>query len=317
MPFHLFPSILPNKNGYLKVSQLHELYWEEVGNPNGVPVVFLHGGPGAGFAPIHRQFFDPVFYRVILFDQRGAGKSRPTAECRENTIGDLVDDLEVLRDFLGVDKWLMFGGSWGSTLALAYGEAHPDRCSGFILRGIFLGTQLEIDWFVNGMGTFFPEAKRKFLESLSKIEREDPLSAFSSRLNDPDQKMRQEAAEVWSSYEESCSMLIPKNQNASVSISPSQMLALARIEVHYFTHQNFLKPNVLLDEIEAISDIPAFILQGRYDVVCPIYSADKLANLWPKAQYQIIDAAGHSALEPGIQSALINATEKMKKLGNF
>ena len=317
MSFHLFPPILPNKSGYLKVSELHELYWEEVGNPNGVPVVFLHGGPGAGFAPIHRRFFDPVFYRIILFDQRGAGKSQPTAECRENTTDDLVNDLEILRVFLQVDKWLIFGGSWGSTLALAYGEAHPDRCSGFILRGIFLGTQLEIDWFVNGMGIFFPEVERKFLGLLSKTERKDPLSAFSSRLNDPDQKMRQEAAEVWSSYEESCSMLMPKNQNPSVSISPSQMLALARIEVHYFRHQNFLKPNALLDGIGAISDKPAFIIQGRYDVVCPIYSADKLANLWPKALYQIIDAAGHSALEPGIQSALINATEKMKNLGNF
>ncbi|MBB45423.1 MAG: prolyl aminopeptidase [Rhodospirillaceae bacterium] len=317
MSIQLFPSILPNKSGYLKVSELHELYWEEVGNPDGVPVVFLHGGPGAGFAPIHRQFFDPTFYRIILFDQRGAGKSRPAAECKENTTDDLVNDLEVLRGFLGVDKWLIFGGSWGSTLALAYGEAHPDRCSGFILRGIFLGTQLEIDWFVNGMGIFFPEIKRKFLGFLSKTEREDPLSAFSSRLNDPDPKKRQEAAEVWSSYEESCSMLMPTNHKLSDSISPSQMLALARIEVHYFIHQNFLKPNVLLDEISVISDKPAFIIQGRYDVVCPIYSADKLANLWPKAQYQIIDAAGHSALEPGIKSALVNATEKMKNLGNF
>lgn len=317
MSDNLFPSVLPNKTGYLEVSELHKLYWEEVGNPDGVPIIFLHGGPGAGFAPIHRRFFDPAFYRVILFDQRGAGKSRPTAECRENTTDDLVNDIEVLRVFLGINKWLIFGGSWGSTLALAYGEAHPDRCSGFILRGIFLGTQLEIDWFVNGMGIFFPEVKRKFLGLLSKTEREDPLSAFSSRLNDPDQKVRQEAAEVWSSYEESCSTLMPNNHNLSVSISPSQMLALARIEVHYFIHQNFLKPNVLLDEIAAISDKPAFIIQGRYDVVCPIYSADKLSNLWPKAQYQIIDAAGHSALEPGIQSALINATEKMKNLGNF
>jgi proline iminopeptidase len=317
MNSHLFPSILPNKDGYLKVSELHEIYWEEVGNPNGVPVVFLHGGPGAGFAPIHRRFFDPVFYRIILFDQRGAGKSRPAAECRENTTDNLVNDLEVLRVFLDVDKWLIFGGSWGSTLALAYGEAHPDRCSGFILRGIFLGTQLEIDWFVNGMGFFFPEAKRKFLGLLSKIEREDPLSAFSARLNNPDLKICRDAAEVWSFYEESCSMLLPTNQNLKLSISPSQMLALARIEVHYFIHQNFLQPNSLLDGIAAISDKPAFIIQGRYDVVCPIYSADKLANLWSKARYQIIDAAGHSAFEPGIQSALINATQEMKNLGDF
>ena len=205
----------------------------------------------------------------------------------------------------------------GSTLALAYGEAHPDRCSGFILRGIFLGTQLEIDWFVNGMGFFFPEAKRKFLGLLSKIEREDPLSAFSARLNNPDLKICRDAAEIWNFYEESCSMLLPTNQNLKLSISPSQMLALARIEVHYFIHQNFLQPNSLLDGIAAISDKPAFIIQGRYDVVCPIYSADKLANLWSKARYQIIDAAGHSAFEPGIQSALINATQEMKNLGDF
>jgi proline iminopeptidase len=317
MSYNLFPSILPNKVGYLKVSVLHQIYWEEVGNPDGTPVVFLHGGPGAGFAPIHRRFFDPVFYRIILFDQRGAGKSRPTAECRENTTDDLVNDLEVLRVSLGIDKWLIFGGSWGSTLALAYGEAHPDRCSGFILRGIFLGTQLEIDWFINGMGIFFPEAKSEFLGLLSKIEREDPLSAFSSRLNDPDLKIRQEAAEVWSFYEESCSMLLPTKQNLKLSISPSQMLALARIEAHYFSHQNFLQPNILLDEIAAIRDKPAFIIQGRYDVVCPIYSADKLANLWSKARYEIIGAAGHSALEPGIQSAVINATQEMKNLGDF
>ena len=212
-----------------------------------------------------------------------------------------------------VDIWRILGEHAGVSLR----GGSPRPLLWFILRGIFLGTQLEIDWFVNGMGIFFPEVERKFLGLLSKTERKDPLSAFSSRLNDPDQKMRQEAAEVWSSYEESCSMLMPKTQNPSVSISPSQMLALARIEVHYFRHQNFLKPNALLDGIGAISDKPAFIIQGRYDVVCPIYSADKLANLWPKAQYQIIDAAGHSALEPGIQSALINATEKMKNLGNF
>ena len=310
----LFPPTQPNKTGYLSVSKLHKIYWEESGNPTGVPVLFLHGGPGAGVAPIHRCFFDPSYYRIILFDQRGAGRSIPVAECRENTTTDLVNDIEVLRDFLDVKKWLIFGGSWGSTLALVYGGSYPNRCKGFILRGVFLGTQSEIDWFINGMGTFFPEAHRNFLGLLSESERKNPLLSYANRLNDPDPIIYYAAAKAWNSYEEECSNLIFNKQMKDSALTSNVMLALARIEVHYFMNQNFIKPGSILKNIKKINRKPAFIIQGRYDVICPICSADRLAGLWPEAKYEIIQDSGHSAMEPGITKALIKATESMKSL---
>jgi len=313
----LYPPITPYNSGFLKVSYLHDIYWEECGNPQGVPILFIHGGPGAGISPIHRCFFDPQFYRIILFDQRGAGRSKPIAECRENTTNDLIDDIESLRVTLNVDRWLIFGGSWGSTLALAYGQTYPNHCAGFILRGIFLGSQWEIDWFLNGMGTFFPEAKRKFLGLLSEDESKNPLVAYLARLNDPSPTVHNEAAHHWSAYEQACSTLKPFKSGPDLKGSANESLALARIEAHYFAHHNFLKTNALLEGINKINSKPAFIIQGRYDVVCPIYSADKLANQWPVAKYEVIEDAGHSALEPGIRLALLNATEDMKTLGNF
>ena len=313
----LYPPITPYNSGFLRVSTLHSIYWEECGNPRGVPILFIHGGPGAGISAIHRCFFDPQFYRIILFDQRGAGRSKPMAECRENTTNDLIDDIENLRLNLNIDRWLIFGGSWGSTLALAYGQTYPNPCAGFILRGIFLGSRWEIDWFLNGMGTFFPEAKRKFLGLLSEPERKDPLVAYSARLNDPNPSIHNEAAHHWGAYEQACSTLKPAKSAPDLKIPPNESLALARIESHYFTHQNFLKTNALLKGINRINNKPAFIIQGRYDVVCPIHSADKLANQWPVAKYEVIEDAGHSALEPGIRSALVNATENIKTLGIF
>jgi proline iminopeptidase len=310
----LFPPTQPSKTGYLSVSKLHTIYWEELGNPTGVPVLFLHGGPGAGIAPIHRCFFDPSYYRIILFDQRGAGKSIPIAECHENTTAELINDIEALREFLAVTEWLIFGGSWGSTLALVYGGSYPNRCKGFILRGIFLGTQCEIEWFINGMGTFFPEANRKFLELLSESERKNPLLSYANRLNDPDPEIHYAAAKVWNSYEEECSTLIFHEKINDLGLTSDVVLALARIEAHYFMNENFIKPGSILKNIKKINRKPTFIIQGRYDVICPISSADRLASLWPEAEYEIIEDAGHSAMEPGITRALIKATESMKSL---
>ena len=309
----LYPATEPRTSGFLSVSRLHEIYWEEIGDPCGVPVIFLHGGPGAGIAPIHRRFFDPNFYRVILFDQRGAGKSRPRAEIRENTTQDLVSDIEKLRKFLAIERWLVFGGSWGSTLGLVYGETHPKRCLGFILRGIFLGEQREIDWFINGMGNFFPEAKQRFLSILSEKEQKKPLFSYLERLQDPNPAVQSEAARAWSLYEQSCSTLRPADDLSLNLSNIDDQLSLARLEAHYFVHKNFLSKNQIIKNLARIENKPATIIQGRYDIICPIISADKLVSNWPGAQYKVISDAGHSALEPGIKQQLVLATEMMKK----
>ena len=310
----LYPATEPRTSGFLSVSKLHEIYWEEIGNPCGVPVIFLHGGPGAGIAPIHRRFFDPNYYRVILFDQRGAGKSRPRAETKENTTQDLVSDIEKLRNFLTIERWLVFGGSWGSTLGLVYGETHPERCIGFILRGIFLGEQREIDWFINGMGNFFPEAKQRFLSILNDKEQKNPLFSYLERLQDPNPAVQFQAARAWSLYEQSCSTLWPAGSLSSNFSDIDDQLSLARLEAHYFVNKNFLSENEIIRNLARIRNKPATIIQGRYDVVCPIISANMLVSNWPGAQYKVIPDAGHSALEPGIKRELVLATEMMKKV---
>lgn len=310
----LYPATEPRTSGFLSVSKLHEIYWEEIGNPCGVPVIFLHGGPGAGIAPIHRRFFDPNYYRVILFDQRGAGKSRPRAEIRENTTQDLVSDIEKLRNFLTIERWLVFGGSWGSTLGLVYGETHPERCIGFILRGIFLGEQREIDWFIYGMGNFFPEAKQRFLSILSDKEQKNPLFSYLERLQDPNPSVQFQAARAWSLYEQSCSTLWPAGSLSPNFSNIDDQLSLARLEAHYFVNKNFLSENEIIRKLARIRNKPATIIQGRYDVVCPIISANMLVSNWPGAQYKVIPDAGHSALEPGIKRELVLATEMMKKV---
>jgi len=309
----LYPAVEPRVSGYLKVSQLHQIYWEEVGNPAGVPVLFLHGGPGAGISPLHRCFFDPDFYRIILFDQRGAGKSWPRAEIKENTTQDLIGDIEKLRQYLTIERWLIFGGSWGSTLGLVYGEEHPERCLGFILRGIFLGEQREIDWFIEGMGNFFPEARRKFLSILSWEEQNNPLVAYMDRLLHPDPAIHFEAARAWSLYELSCSTLKADGGGLQNHSSSEDHLSLARLEAHYFVNKNFLSENDIIKNLHYIKNKPAIIIQGRYDIVCPIISADKLVNNWPGARYKVLTDAGHSALEPGIKRELVLATEMMKE----
>ncbi|MTJ79552.1 MAG: prolyl aminopeptidase [Telmatospirillum sp.] len=307
----LYPPLEPNQHGWLAVDPPHRLYWEESGNPAGVPVVFLHGGPGAGCASLHRRFFDPRHYRIVLFDQRGAGRSVPNALVTDNTTAHLVSDIEALRRHLGIERWLVFGGSWGSTLALAYGEAHPDRCLGFVLRGIFLCRPPEVDWFIHQMGRFFPEAGRRFLGFLPPDEQTDPLSSYYRRLTDPDPARHMPAAQVWCAYEESCSRLL--TEPGEVRPSPSA-LAMARIEAHYMIHDGFMEPNQLLRDIDRLRGLPATIVQGRYDMVCPIASADDLARAWPEARFQIIPDAGHSAMEPGIRTALVAATDRYRSL---
>ncbi|MBM85026.1 MAG: prolyl aminopeptidase [Rhodospirillaceae bacterium] len=308
----LFPDVEPTRFGHLPVGGIHQIYWEELGNPDGLPVIFLHGGPGSGIAKTHRRFFDPSAYRIVLFDQRGAGKSWPVADTRENTTADLVSDIEALRTHLSIEEWLVFGGSWGSTLALAYGESYPARCLGFVLRGIFLGRRSEIDWFLYGMGQIFPEAHRKLLEHLPKYDRGNLLGAYRRILDDPDPAVHMPAARVWSGYEAACSSLHPVEETVGPVPSEDQMLALARLEVHYFTHNMFLESNALLEGLPAILQKPVIIVQGRYDIICPIRTADELARAWVGAKYVVVSAAGHSAMEPGILAALIRATEYFK-----
>lgn len=309
---NLFPRTEPFADGMLPVGGGHEIYWEQSGNPDGVPVVFLHGGPGAGANASHRRFFDPDFYRIVIFDQRGAGRSRPYAELTDNTTRHLVGDVETLRKHLGIERWQVFGGSWGAMLALAYGIEFPERCSGFVLRGVFLGTTEELDWFMDGARNVFPEAWRAFTGFLPESERGDVLDGFHRRLTDPDPKVHLPAAEVWNRYETSCSTLLNDVEEGSAVSGGSRSLAIARIEAHYFKNRMFIEDDHLLGNIDRVRDIPAVIVQGRYDMVCPIITADRLAAAWPEAQYVIVPDAGHSAMEPGIRKSLVQATERLK-----
>ena len=311
----LFPAIEPYANGLLPLDGLHTMYWEQSGNADGVPVVFLHGGPGAGSSPAHRRFFDPAYYRIVIFDQRGAGRSTPLGEIRDNTTPHLINDIETLRQYLGIAEWLIFGGSWGSTLALAYGEAHPERCLGFILRGIFLCRKSEIDWFLYGLKNLFPEAWHSFVAPLSLPERSDILVAYQQRLMHPDPAVHMPAARAWSIYEGSCSTLLPNPETVGYFSGDTVALGLARMEAHYFSHAIFLPENSLLDNIGRLRSIPAIIVQGRYDAVCPIISADDLHRVWPQAHYVIVNDAGHSVWEPGIRAELVKATERFKSGG--
>ncbi|QCO15283.1 prolyl aminopeptidase [Azospirillum brasilense] len=309
----LFPPIDPYQTGFLPVDEIHTLYWEQSGNPRGVPVLFLHGGPGAGASPTHRRFFDPGHYRIVVMDQRGAGRSTPLGEVRRNTTELLVEDAERLRRHLGIERWLLFGGSWGSTLALAYGQTHPERCLGLILRGIFLMRKTEIDWFLYSMRTIFPEAWATFAGHIPPEERGDLLEAYWRRLNAPDAATRMAAARVWSMYEGSCSSLLPSPELIATSAEDTHALGLARIEAHYFRSNRFTPEDRLLRDVHRIRHLPGAIVQGRYDIVCPIASADELRRAWPEADYRVVPDAGHSAMEPGIRAALVQATERFKE----
>jgi proline iminopeptidase len=308
----LYPEITPYESGFLDLDAGHRMYWEQSGNPEGKPVLFFHGGPGAGSTSAHRRFFDPQHYRIVVFDQRGAGRSTPLGELEANTTLHLIADTERLREYLGIEKWLVFGGSWGSTLGLAYGIHHPERCTGFVLRGIFLCRTQEIDWFLYGMRSVFPEAWSRFASHLPAPERSDLLEHYYRRLTDPDPEVHLPAARVWSSYEGACSTLLPSPETVAAFADDRVALGLARIEAHYFRHAIFLPENHLLDSVEAVRQIPCTIIQGRYDMVCPIVTADELHQAWPEAEYIVIPDAGHSAMEPGIRASLIRATEGFK-----
>ncbi|HEU4844032.1 MAG TPA: prolyl aminopeptidase [Burkholderiaceae bacterium] len=310
----LFPPVTPRRHGMLAVDDLHTIYWEEVGNPDGMPVLFLHGGPGAGLSPQHRRFFDPDHYRVILFDQRGAGKSTPLGECRANTTQLLVEDIERLREQFGISQWLVFGGSWGSTLALAYGQAHPERCLGFVLRGIFLCTQAEIDWFIHGVQWFYPELYEEFIAPIPLAERGNLLQAYVERIMSADPAVYWPAVRAWSRFEGRRVFLLPQPDEAS---SDALDLGVGRLESHYMANLGFFTDDQLIRNMGRIAHLPAVIVQGRYDVICPPLSAHRLHRAWPGAVLQMIPDAGHGALEQGIARALVTATEQFRRHGRF
>ncbi len=305
-----YPEIKPYVTHQLRVDDIHTLYIEESGEPEGIPILFLHGGPGAGCQPHHRRFFDPNRYRIILFDQRGCGRSTPHAELEANDTRRLISDIENIRELLGIDEWVVFGGSWGSTLALAYSEAHSKRVLGLILRGVFLCRKHEIEWFYQeGANRIFPDYWQDYLSIVPESERGDMLHAYYKRLTGKDELARMAAAKAWSLWEARTASLMPTKEIIHHFSDPYVALSLARIESHYFVNNAFLKPSQLLDNIHEISDIPGIIIQGRYDLICPMESAWELHQAWPSSELRIIDDAGHSADEPGIGQALVQATD--------
>lgn len=308
----LFPEIMPYHTGTMAVGDGHTVYYEQLGNPSGRPVLFLHGGPGAGAGLVHRRFFDPAYWRIVIYDQRGSGRSTPLGGTDANTTQHLVADIDRLRAHLGLGSLVLFGGSWGSTLALAYAQAHPESVEAFVLRGIFLGRQVEIDWFMHGIAQIFPEEHRAFAEFLPIGERGDLLGNYIKRLNNPDPAIHMPAARVWSVYEGACSTLMPAPDTVANFAQDRTSIGLARLEAHYFAHNLFLPPEGLLGGMPRIDHIPAEIIQGRYDMICPPHSAFALKAKWPKARLTVVPDAGHSALEPGIRRALVAALERLK-----
>lgn len=310
----LYPAILPYVTHTIKVAPPHQLYVEESGNPEGVPVLFVHGGPGAGTEEYHRRFFDPEQYRIILFDQRGCGKSSPHAELQGNTTQDLVADMEIIREKLKVDKWVVFGGSWGSTLGLVYAETHPDRVLGLIMRGIFLCRPSEIQWFYQqGASRIFPDYWKEYESQIPRSERDDMVSAYYKRLTSDNELERMRAAKAWSRWEGRTATLLGRKEVVDHFSEPFTALSLARIECHYFMNNSFLEENQILRDAHKLNNIPGNIIHGRYDMVCPVENAWDLAQAWTKAELKIVPDAGHAASEPGIVDALIKATDEMLK----
>ena len=308
----LFPPIEPYNHGWLSVGDGHEIYYEESGNPTGKPCLFVHGGPGGGASPAARQFFDPDKYRIVLFDQRGCGRSKPHASIEANTTWHLIDDIELIRETLGIDHWLVFGGSWGSTLSLAYAQSHPERVTVLVLRAIFLLRAQELQWFYqHGASELYPDAWQHYLAPIPDAERHDLISAFHSRLTSDDPEVRLSAARAWSVWEASTSFLIQNEDFMAQLDEPEAALAMARIECHYFVNDGFFEsPNQLLEAVDKIRHIPCVIVQGRYDVVCPPTTAWDLHRAWPEADFKLIANAGHSAFDPANAAALIEATNR-------
>ena len=311
---NLYPEIEPYKEFQIKVSDLHTLWVEECGNPDGIPVVFLHGGPGAACEPFQRRFYDPDIYRIILFDQRGCGRSTLHAELQDNTTALLIEDIETIRKHLAIDKWLVFGGSWGSTLGLAYAEAHPSKVTGLILRGVFLCRKRDIQWFYQeGASYIYPERWQDYISVIAEDERDDLVAAFYKQLTSSDKDTQLTAARAWSMWEGSTSNLITKASVVDHFADQHIALSLARIECHYFINDSFLRFNQLLEEVSKLKDIPGVILHGRYDMVCPIEQAYALHKAWPNAEFIIAPHSGHSATEVEIVDALVRATQQFAK----
>ena len=310
----LYPEIRPYDSEQLGVDEIHSLHIEQVGNPDGLPALFLHGGPGAGCEPYHRRFFDPERYRVVLFDQRGAGRSTPHAELRNNTTWDLVADIEKIREHLGIERWLVFGGSWGSTLALAYAQTYPERVAALVVRGVFLCRPHEIAWFYQqGTSRLFPDYWQDFVAPIDPGERDDLLSAYYRVLTGSDELRRLAAAKAWSVWEGRTATLLPDERVASHFAQARVALSMARIECHYFKQDAFLRPNQLLEDAVKLAGIPGVIVHGRYDVICPVENAWELHQAWSGSELSIIADAGHSAAEPGIRARLVEATDTLAK----
>ena len=307
----LYPRIDPYRTQMLRVSERHEIYVEECGNPDGKPVIFIHGGPGGGCAPDYRRLFDPVAYRIVLFDQRGCGRSKPHAELIDNTTWHLVADMEAIRDNLGIDRWQVFGGSWGSTLGLAYAETHPERVTELILRGIFTLRRSELIWFYQeGASNVFPDAWEKFLAPIPVDERGDLMAAYYKRLTGDDEAARLEAAKAWSSWEGATISLYPDESRVSAFGEDKYATAFARIECHYFVNGGFFeRDDQLIANVDRLRHIPGIIIQGRYDMCTPMRTAWDLHKAWPEADFRLIPDAGHAFSEPGIRDALIAATD--------
>lgn len=314
LSLELFPPISPYSSGFLDVGNGHELYWEQSGNPQGVPVLLLHGGPGAGATPTHRQFFDPEHYRIIVFDQRGAGRSTPLGSIENNTAAHLVEDIEALRKQLRIERWHIFGGSWGSTLALLYAKKHNERCISMILRGIFLCEKSEIDWWLYGIKKVFPEAWEQFAGFFPEERHDDLLNAYYECFTGDDEEQKMQAAIRWSLYESACSLLLPNYDSITTLEQKMNALALAKLEAHYFKHEVIAPENSILTKIDRVRHIPCVIIHGRYDMICPLETAHKLHQAWPEADYIIVPDSGHSALDPAMRSRLIAATENFKNL---
>lgn len=311
----LFPAIEPYNAGHMPVSDGHSLYYEECGNARGLPVVVLHGGPGTGATPIHRRFFDPSHYRVIVFDQRGAGRSRPVGRLDGHTTGHLIGDMESLRTLLGMEKWLIFGPSWGSMLGMAYGIAHPDRCLGFALHGIALPRGEMLDWWVYGRRHFIPAMWRAFAEFIPEAERKDLLTAYYNRLMHDDPSVHMPAARSWIEYDAGAPSVTPMQQGKLTGKSDEQILGMARIEAHYFKNMCFLDTGRFLENLSRITHLPAFITHGRCDLVCTPDNAHDLARLWKGAKLSLVEAAGHTYREPNNAAAIIRVTEEIRTQG--
>ncbi|MEE9310211.1 MAG: prolyl aminopeptidase [Cocleimonas sp.] len=310
----LYPPIHANHHFYLSVDDVHDIYVEECGSEDGVPVIFLHGGPGAGCEPYHRQLFNPEKYRIILFDQRGCGRSLPHASLENNTTQHLIDDMEKIREKLGIQKWVVTGGSWGSTLALAYAQAHPRRVSGLIVRGIFLATAKEVHWFYQeGASRIYPDYWEDFLAPIPKNEQKNLLKSYHQKLTGDNEIARMRAAKAWSLWEARTATLLPSASILEHFSDPHTALSVARIEAHYFINNSFLKDDQLIKNASVLKDIPGCIIHGRYDMICPLEQAYALHEAWSNADFFIVQGAGHSASEPGISAALIKASDDMLK----